>query len=95
MAVGIRVTLPGVTQAQFDEVNKHLNADGDAPSGLIFHSSGPIDGGWGVTDFWESRAAFDTYFGSRVQAAVASDVGVQMQEAPGIEEFPVHEIVKP
>ena len=95
MAVGIRVKLPGVSQEQFDKVNEHVMGSGGLADGMIFHSSGPIDGGWGVIDFWESRQAFDTYFAGRLQAAVASDVGVQMQEAPDVKEFPVHEIVKP
>ena len=93
MAVGIRIKLPGVTQEQFDEVNAHLNASGDKPEGMIFHSSGPIDGGWGVIDFWESRELFDAFFGSRVKAAVDSNVGVQMDGAPDVKEFEVHEFV--
>jgi hypothetical protein len=94
MPVGIRIKLPGVTQEQFDEVNAHVNASGDKPSGLIFHSSGPIDGGWGVIDFWESREQFDAFFGSRVDAAMNSDVGVKMTGAPDVKEFAVHELIK-
>jgi hypothetical protein len=90
MAVGIRIKLPGVTQEQFDKVNAHVNASGDTPKGMIFHASGPIDGGWGVIDFWESRGDFDAFFGSRVKAAV-DESGVEMQGAPDIKEFPVHE----
>jgi heme-degrading monooxygenase HmoA len=90
MAVGIRIKLPGVTQEQFDKVNAHVNRAGDTPKGMIFHSSGPIDEGWGVIDFWESRADFDAFFGSRVKAAV-DEAGVEMQGPPDIKEFPVHE----
>ena len=93
MAVGIRIKLPGVTQEQFDKVNAEVNP-ADTPQGLIFHSSGPIDEGWGVIDFWESREAFDAFFGGRVQAAVAA-AGVDMPGTPDVKEFPVHEIVKP
>jgi hypothetical protein len=31
------------------------------PRGLVFHSSGPIDGGWGIIDFWESREDFHAF----------------------------------
>jgi hypothetical protein len=48
MAVGIRNNLSGVTQEQFDSLNKHLDMASDPPPGLIFHASGPIEGGWGV-----------------------------------------------
>ena len=61
MAVGIRIKLPGITQEQFDEGHDHINPDRAVPQGLIFHASGPIDGGWGIIDFWESRADFDAF----------------------------------
>ncbi len=93
MAVGIRIKLAGVTQEQFDAVNKHIDPMGNPPTGILFHASGPIEGGWGVIDFWESRAAFDA-FESRIGEAVAA-VGVEMQGPPDVKEFPVHEMFKP
>lgn len=94
MAVGIRIKLAGVNQDQFDEVNKHVDPASNPPKGLLFHSSGPIDEGWGVIDFWESRDEFDAFFGSRVQEAVKA-AGVEMEGAPDVKEFPVHEIWQP
>ena len=93
MAVGIRIKLPGVNQEQFDKVNEHVMGSGGLADGMIFHSSGPIDGGCGVIDFWESRADFDAFFGSRVKTAV-DETGVEMSGAPDIKEFPVHEYIK-
>ena len=81
MAVGIRIKLPGVTQQQFDTVDEALKASGETPKGLLFHSSGPIDEGWGIIDFWESRGEFDAFFGSRVQEAVKAS-GTEMQGPP-------------
>ena len=92
--VGIRIKLPGVTEQQFDEVNKLVKASGGTPEGLLFHSSGPIDEGWGVIDFWKSRGEFDAFFGSRVQEAVKAS-GTEMQGAPDVKEFPVHETWQP
>jgi hypothetical protein len=63
-------------------------------AGDEFHSSGPIDGGWGVIDFCESRADFDAYLESNIQPGIAAS-GVQMQGPPDIKEFPVHEIIHP
>ena len=91
MAVGIRVKLPGINQEQYDKVDKVIGRA--PPKGMIFHASGPIDEGFGVIDFWESREDFDAFFGSTVQAAVA-EAGVEMQGAPDIKEFPVHEYIK-
>jgi hypothetical protein len=89
MAVGIRIKFAGLTQEQFDEINKHVDPVGDPPNGLLFHASGPIDGGWGVIDFWESRQHFDA-FAPRIQQSVNA-AGIQTQGPPDIKEFPVHE----
>lgn len=89
MAVGIRVKLAGMTQEQFDAVNEKVDPAGDPLVGLIFHASGPIEGGWGVIDFWESREAFDA-FAPRIQRS-AEAAGVELQGPPDIKEFPVHE----
>lgn len=64
---------------------------GEPPNGLIFHSSGPIDG-WVVVDFWESRQDNDAGL-PRVQEAIAT-AGVTMQGPPDIEEFPVFETLQ-
>jgi hypothetical protein len=94
MAVGIRIKLPGVTQEQFDAAHDQINPDRSMPPGMLFHSSGPIDDGWGVIDFWESRADFDAFLEGRVQPGMAA-AGVQMQGPPDIKEFPVHEMIHP
>ena len=61
---------------------------------MLFHASGPVDGGWEVIDFYESRADFDAFLESRIQPGIAAS-GVQMQGPPDIKEFPVHEIIHP
>jgi hypothetical protein len=58
---------------------------------MLYHASGPIDGGWGVVDFWESRADFDA-FASRIPGGMAA-AGIEMQGPPDIKEFPVHETI--
>jgi hypothetical protein len=88
MAVGIRIKLEGVDAEQFDVIERSVDPDGNPPNGLIFHASGPIEGGWGVIDFWESREQFDRFAEERIGPAVAAG-GVATQ--PDIKEFPVHE----
>jgi hypothetical protein len=83
MAVGIRLKLDGGTAEQIDQLNVVIDPDGNPPDGLLFHASGPVDGGWGVLDFWQSREQFD-----RFGPAMAS-LGLTGQ--PEIHEFPVHE----
>jgi len=91
MAVGIRIKLPGVTQEEFDNSHDHVNPDRTPPKGLLFHASGPIDGGWGIIDFWESRADFDA-FQPQIEQGMAS-AGMELQGPPDIKEFPVHEMI--
>ena len=88
MAVGIRVKFDGLGAEQFDKLEATLDARGNYPDGLIFHASGPIDGGWGVLDFWESRAQFDSFVADRVGPAAAA---AGITAPPKIHEFPVHE----
>jgi hypothetical protein len=91
MAIGIRMKLVGVTQEQFDAAHDQINPERTPPKGLLFHASGPIDDGWGVIDFWESREDFDA-FASRIPEAMAA-AGVTSQGPPEIKEFPVHETI--
>jgi hypothetical protein len=93
VTIGIRIKLPGVTQEQYEAVHEHVNPDRTAPKGLVFHSSGPIDAGWGIIDFWESREDFDAFQG-RIQEGVVA-AGVTMEGPPDVKEFPVHETVSP
>ena len=92
MAVGIRIKLPGVTQEQFDAAHDHINPDRTPPQGLLYHASGPIDDGWGIVDFWESRADFDAFLEGKIQPGIAA-AGVEMSGPPDIKEFPVHETI--
>jgi hypothetical protein len=94
LAVGIRIKLLGVTQEQFDAAHDHVNPERCAPPGLLFHSSGPIDGGWGIIDFWESRADFDAFVNGRIVPGMTA-AGVQPEGPPDIKEFPVHEVIHP
>ncbi len=88
MAVGIRIKLAGVDAEQFDKLEAAVGARADHPDGLIFHASGPIDGGWGVLDFWESRPQFDSFAAGRIGPG-AQAVGLSAE--PEIHEFVVHE----
>lgn len=95
MAIGLRIKFSGGTQAQYDAVHGRMRVDEDPPTGLIFHSAGPIEDGWGVIDFWESREAFDRFAADRLQPAIAELVGETFQGPPDIKQFSVHHITKP
>lgn len=95
MAVGLRIKLNGGTEEMYDAVDAKLGVEQDPPEGLILHSAGPIEDGWGVIDFWESREHFDRFSESRLGPAIASLGDAGPEGPPDIKEFPVHKIVKP
>jgi hypothetical protein len=95
MAVGLRLKFDGGTQEQYDAVHSQVLNSSWPPQGLIFHSAGPIEGGWGVIDFWESRAEFDTFIANTLQPALQQVGPDAFQGPPDIKEFPVHNHEKP
>jgi hypothetical protein len=88
MAVGIRLKLEGGTVDVVDHINTAIDPDHNPPEGLLFHASGPVEGGWGVLDFWRSRADFDRFAAERVGPAMAA---AGISGMPEIHEFEVHE----
>lgn len=94
MAIGLRLKFDGGTAEQYDAVHSHMRVDEDPPEGMIFHSAGPIEGGWGVIDFWDSREAFDRFAQSRLQPAMQELGNRTLQSPPDIREFPVHHFTK-
>jgi hypothetical protein len=95
MAVGIRLKFDGGTQQQYEAVHQHMDVDNNPPEGLIFHSAGPIDGGWGIIDFWESADAFDRFAQGRLMPAVGELGDRAFAGPPDRKEFPVHNYTKP
>jgi hypothetical protein len=95
MAVGIRIKFSGGTQQQYDAVHQQMGIDANPPEGLIFHAAGPIDEGWGVIDFWESREAFDGFAGGRLAQGLQELGDRAFAGPPDIKEFPVHHFTKP
>jgi hypothetical protein len=95
MAIGLRIKFEGGTQDQYEAVNAQLDVEANPPEGLIFHAAGPIDDGWGILDFWESREHFDRFFESRIGPAMQELGDRAPQGPPEIKEFPVHNIIKP
>jgi hypothetical protein len=94
MAVGLRVKFTNGTQEQYDAVNAEMGVEENPPDGLIFHAAGPIEDGWGVIDFWESRGHFDNFLAGRIQPAIEALGDRAPQSPPNIKEFPVYNTIK-
>lgn len=95
MAIGLRIKFPGGTQDQYEAINTQMDVEANLPEGLIFHAAGPLEDGWGVLDFWESREHFDRFFEGRVGPAMQELGDRAPQSPPEIKEFPVHNIIEP
>ncbi len=70
MAIGFILEFPGVTQQHYDEVGVAIGLDGGPAEGALAHFAGPMEGGWRVVDLWESQAAFEAFFQSRLGPAL-------------------------
>lgn len=95
MAVGLSIRFSDGTAEQYDAVNDEMDVEGNPPDGLIFHAAGPIKDGWGILDFWESRAQFDAFLEGRIGPAIAAVGDAAPPNPPEIKEFPVHNYSQP
>jgi hypothetical protein len=78
VAYGIVLKFDGVTEDQYWGVNDALGLGRDDwsagwPDGAIAHTGGPTaDGGWIVTEVWESKAHQERFMASKLGAALMS-----------------------
>jgi hypothetical protein len=94
MAIGLRLKVSGGTQQNY-AAHGIMDMESDPPKGMIFHSAGPIDGGWGVIDFWESREAFDSFAHERLMPRLQGLGDQGFPAPPEIKEFTVYNFEKP
>jgi hypothetical protein len=101
MAVGVFLEFPPPTNAGFDmqegyeRIGRELNGGkpllkrSDWSPGLLAHAAGPTeDGGWCVTEVWESQEALDEFNGRLMPA-----LGPLMAESgsePQVRQFSVY-----
>jgi hypothetical protein len=94
MAVGLWISFADGTQEQYDAVNAEARVEENPPEGLVFHCAGPMEGGWNVIDFWESREQFDRFFEGRIGPAIQALGDKAPPNPPSIKEFPVYNTIK-
>jgi hypothetical protein len=95
MAIGLWIKFDDGTAEQYDAVEEELGVEDNPPDGLIFHSAGPVPGGWNVVDVWESRGHFDRFQEERLGPALEAVGDAALPGPPSINEFEVHNFVKP
>ena len=55
MAVGVLSEVPGLTAEMYDAVTAKANVESDPPMGLIVHTAGPMEGGFGSSTSGRAR----------------------------------------
>ncbi len=92
MAVAMFMTWEGVTLAQYEEVRRITNFEGDHPRGGIFHSASHDGVNLRVFDVWESAEAFQAFTDARLMPAVQQ---LGLTTPPRVEIFPQHNMFTP
>ncbi|MFB7935756.1 hypothetical protein ACFWIN_11975 [Streptomyces sp. NPDC127049] len=95
MAIIVSFDFPGAGQELYDTVIERVT-DGrgfthfaDLPNtGLLSHAAGPVDGGFRVTEVWESEEALEHH--ARTFGPILEDLG-HADVRPTI--FPAHNVV--
>ena len=82
----------GVTTAQYEQVRKSVNWEGNKPNGAVFHVAAFGNNALRVTDIWESADDFNNFVQKRLMPGVAQ-AGIAGQ--PQVEIYPVHAIYNP
>jgi hypothetical protein len=67
MAFGVVQDMPGVSEAEYQRVERHLGPD--RPPGLLAHVSGPTEEGWRIVNVWEEEAAYRRFISERLMRA--------------------------
>ena len=66
MTVLMTSEMPGVTPDGYDRLAAAQLGSLRATDGFIAHAAGPVDGGFRVTELWESEDAHATWFDAHV-----------------------------
>ena len=70
MTIMITSDMPGTTQGDYEQLAAALLPRLQTTDGFIAHAAGPTDGGFQVTELWESEAAHRAWFAGHVAPAM-------------------------
>jgi hypothetical protein len=74
MTIMVNSDMPGVTQSDYEQLAAALLPVLLATDGFIVHAAGPSEGGYRVTELWESEAAHGAWFAAHVVSAMPPGV---------------------
>src|SRR5579871_5161035 len=70
VAIGIVFEASGGTQEMYDAIHNEVNPGNQLPPGLLFHTAGPSEGGFIVSEVWESQEAAQRFFEQQLGPAL-------------------------
>ena len=73
MPVLMTSDMPGTTEEAYDRLAAALLPTLQASPGFIAHAAGPVDGGYLVTELWESEEAHEDWFARHVRPSLPAD----------------------
>jgi hypothetical protein len=91
MPVAVVLDFEGATLDQYDQVVERmgLTPGGSGPPGSLFHWVTATDGGFRVTDVWETQEQFDRFAQERIGPDSAA-VGLDQQPRVAVHEVHNH-----
>lgn len=88
MTVLMTSDMPGTDQDGYEQLAAALVPTLQASPGFIAHAAGPVDGGYRVTELWESEEAHRAWFATHVRPTMPEGA-----PAPSITYRPITNIV--
>ncbi len=73
MTVLMTSEMPGLTRDGYDHLAAALLPTLQSADGFIAHAAGPVEGGFRVTELWESEDAHTTWFTAHVVPTLPAD----------------------
>ncbi len=85
MRYGFRMVIAGATQEEYDAMHAHFAPLASEEPGFVAHIAGPTEGGWYITEVWESKAEHERFMREKVLPMMPPDA-----PPPSIQEFEVY-----
>jgi hypothetical protein len=85
MRYGIRTVFAGMTQEQYDAMHAEFAPLASSAPGFVAHIAGPTEGGWYLTEVWDSKADHERFMQQHVFPKMPPDA-----PRPSMEEFDVY-----
>lgn len=92
MSTVMLIHWPEVSKAQYEQIRKELNVEGDTPRGAQFHVAWFAEDGLHVFDLWESREDFEGFLNQRLMPAVQK-IGIRSR--PNVQHAEAHAVFAP